>query len=320
MKTEIYKYTTIWNATEGARGLSKLAAPQTDSVRIIVGPTIKPKELATLAEASGSVARVRLVIAGRNNPAWLSLALFRNLFGVQAYGLGESDLEDFKHVPATIRELELGIDQQPSLFVAALSRFTSLTRLCLSGKLMDLEFARFTKLSELSLHYLPKLELKALLELKGLKSLRVHHGSVLINTNSKIVSKLQKLDLWKIAGLDDLHWLGSLTELRTLEIGVLSKVQVLPKLSKLTQLSFVRLDQLKSLSSLVPLSSLPALSRLHVEGMNQIPIQDYLSLSKCPSLTEITPGYSSKIKNEQVSQELDLPRVQYEPIYDIREF
>jgi hypothetical protein len=139
-------------------------------------------------------------------------------------------------------------------------------------------------------------------------------------SSAKVVSKLQKLDLWKIADLEDLDWLASLTDVCSVEIGGLSKVQSLPKPNKLTRLSYIKLDQLKSLSSLVPLAALPKLSRLHIDGMNQIPIEDYLALANCSSLKEVTPGYSSKAKNEQISQELGLPRVKYEPVHDIREF
>lgn len=320
MEVNTYKYTTIWNAGKDTRGLSDLASPQTDSLRIIVGPAIKPGELTTLAKAASSVPRVRLVIVGPSNPAWLALRLFKNLFGIQAYGLGELNLEDLQHVPNDIRELELGIDEKPNLFGETLSRFKSLTRLSLSGKLTDLEIARFPKLTELSLYNLPKLELKPLLAQKSLTSLRIQHGSIISIPSTKLNSNLNKLDLWKIKGLDDLNWLGSLTNLRSLELGGLTHIQFLPELAKLKQLSYLQLDQLKSLSSLAPITKLRALARLHVVGMNQIPMEDYLALANSPSLKEVTPGYSSKAKNEQVGRELGLPRVQYEPINDTREF
>jgi hypothetical protein len=68
------------------------------------------------------------------------------------------------------------------------------------------------------------------------------------------------------------------------------------------------------------LAVLPALARLHVVDMNQIPIQDYHAFANSPSLKEVTPGYSSKVKHEQLNRQLGLPRVQYEPIYDVMEF
>lgn len=320
MEVQTYKYTTIWNAGKDANGISNLSPPQTASVRIIVGPTIKLAELTALAKAASRAPRVRLVIVGPPNPAWLSLRLFKNLVGLQAYGLGETNLEDLQHVPNDIRELELGIDEKPNLFGDTLSRFTSLTRLSLSGKLTDLDIARFPKLTELSLYNLPKLELKPLLAQKSLTSLRIQHGSIINIPSTRLISNLNKLDLWKIKGLDDLNWLGSLTNLCSLELGGLSDIQSLPELSKLKQLSYIQLDQLKSLTSLAPIAKLPALARLHVVGMNQIPMEDYLALAKSSTVTEITPGYSSKSKNEQVGRELGLPRVQYEPIYDITEF
>lgn len=320
MEVQTYKYTTIWNAGKDANGISNLSPPQTASVRIIVGPTIKLAELTALAKAASRAPRVRLVIVGPSNPAWLSLRLFKNLVGLQAYGLDETNLEDFQYVPNDIRELELGIDEKPNLFGETLSRFTSLTRLSLSGKLTDLDIARFLKLTDLSLCYFPNLELKPLLEHKSLTALKVQHGSIMTIPGPKLTSKLQKLNLWKIKGLDDLNWLGSLTSLRSLELGGLPNIQLLPELAKLKGLTYIKLDQLKSLTSLASITKLRALTRLHVDGMNQIPIEDYRALAKSSSITEVTPGYSSKSKNEQVGRELGLPRVQYEPIYDITEF
>ena len=149
------------------------------------------------------------------------------LFGVQAYGLRDSSLEDLKLVPATIRELVLGTDQQPGLFVDALSRFTSLTSFALSGKLTDLEFARFPKLFALSLCYLPKLELKSLLEQKNLKSLRVHHASIMMHFECEGCFQAfrsltcRKSQIWKI-------WIGSLHS----RILVASKSAVFPKFNR----------------------------------------------------------------------------------------
>jgi hypothetical protein len=320
MEVQTYKYTTIWNAGKDANGISNLSPPQTASVRIIVGPTIKPAEITTLAKAASSVPRVRLVIVGPSNPAWLSLRLFKNLVGIQAYGLGETNLEELQYAPDDIRELELGIDDKPNLFVEPLRRFKSLTRLTLSGKLTDLDIVCFPKLTDLSLCYFPNLELKPLFEHKSLIALKIQHGSIITIPGPKLTSKLQKLNLWKVKGLDHLNWLGSLTSLRRLELGGLSNIQSLPELAKLKQLSYIQLDQLKSLSSLAPIAKLPALARLHVVGMNQIPMEDYLALANSSFLTEVSPGYSSKSKNEQVGRELGLPRVQYEPIYDITEF
>jgi hypothetical protein len=106
----------------------------------------------------------------------------------------------------------------------------------------------------------------------------------------------QKLDLSKIADLEDLDWLASLTDPGSLEIGGLSKVQSLQKLNKLTLLSNIKLDQLKSLSSVVELAALPEIARFHIDGMNQIPIEVYLALATCSSVMKVTPGYSSKAK------------------------
>ncbi len=161
----------------------------------------------------------------------------------------------------------------------------------------------------LSLYYVPNLHLKALLAHKGLRSLLVHYGSIAVPTKSKVASSLQSLNLWKVTRLDNVNWLGPLVDLRWLELGGLANVRDLPNLGKLTRLSFVHLRQLKSLSTLIPLARLPALKRFHVEGMNHIHIDDYWALAACSSLQEVTPGYSSRARNEQVNQQLGLPRV-----------
>jgi hypothetical protein len=316
MRTDVYRYTTVWDVKDGIVDSAEMHAPQTDALRLILGDEIGTKEFDVLVKAANAYPRVRVVLSRRSSWAWSRLALFDSLWGVQAHGLIKDSVPYLAEVPDSIKELEIGVNSGVAGATDQLQRFSCLKRLSISGKFKGVEpFSKLSEITELHLHYVSQIDFNSLRAFGGLRDLKVHHGSIAELPSADAFPVLERLNIWRTRGLSRLDWIAELSSLRRLQLGALPNVVDIPDLSHQTALESIGLDQMKGLTSLSALAAAPNLRTLHIKGMNQLDVEDYNAFKNHPSLCALTSGFSSRKKNSRVNELVGKPTVEYGELY-----
>lgn len=320
MDVEVYPHTTIWD-TKGGVTARAIPKRRTEALRIILDPGIKPAELPVLATAANAYPRVRVILGKGSSVAWSHLRYFKSLVGVAASGIDDDTSTKLREIPESVDELYLVVVQHPDRVVDLLRRFTALKKLSFTGKVDGIAgIVALRGLRELHLYCASKIDMQSLQKLSGLRHLIIHHGSIVRPPKSNTLPKLEVLDIWKTRGIESVEWIGGITSLRDLQLGALPRVAAIPDLRHHRHLERVVLDQMKGLTKVGGFARAPRLRTLHIQGMNQIPLEEYEAFRGHPTLSETSSGFSSKKKDAHVNQLLGLPRVQYEPVQNTKEF
>ena len=218
-------------------------------------------------------------------------------------------LDGLRHLPDDLEELGLGATRRP-LRLAQLGRFRELRTLFLEGPVRDIEvLAALDRLDDLTLRSITLPDLSLLLPMGRLRSLDLKLGGTKDLRLLPRIGEIRYLELWLIKGLTDLTPIGEMTQLRSLFLQALSRVQHLPDLSRCRELRRVHLETMKGLRDLAPLATAPALRDLILIDLRQLAVEDLEPLRAAPALRAVNVGLGSIRKNDAGQELLGLPRV-----------
>jgi hypothetical protein len=329
MKVEEYRYTTLWAIFDGKIDKKAILKRPTDAVRIAIGsenggafgPDISDDDVTALANAANKFKRTRLAFDATCKVMWRGLSKFHNLHGIQVSSISKQTIPLLNEIPETIKELGYLVDKDAEAAAKTISKFRLLESISFYGQLKGLEsLLDFPRLNSLNVQYVANIDLQSLEATKKLRSFSMAHGSIANYPSKKGLAAIEELGIWKTRNVDSLAWLAEMKKLRSLSVGAQRQVTSLPDFSRHAALHKVHLTQMKGLLQLRPLAKAPRLRTLHVEDMNQIPLEEYAAFAGHPTLTAISSGYSSCKKDEQVQELVGLPRIDYELAANLEEF
>lgn len=168
---------------------------------------------------------------------------------LQSLRLNLFDLKDYgfvRNLSAEIRELGISADTMKggvSFDCAWLSRYERLETLYLGKKAKKHieHIAQLPNLKDLTLRGI-KLKNFEFLRDRNLTSLALHWCGMNDLSSLRNFTSLRRLELWRIAMLDDISFISTLTELEELSLIDLSHICELPDLSRLKNIKDIRLD------------------------------------------------------------------------------
>ena len=188
---------------------------------------------------------------------------------------------------------------------SVLSELPSLRTLYLEGPLADVAaLADLVGLRHLTLRS-ATVDLEPVSRLPALRSLALKlGGGSTFDVLSRLVN-LEYLELWRVRGLADLSFVGSLTNLRELFLQSLSKVTMLPEFRGHHALTKVALESMKGLVGLGALATAPNLKQLYLIDAPHLLPEDLTPLKGARQL-EVHIGLGSDRKNRAARDILQL--------------
>ena len=272
----------------------------TDNLRIILKGEISDSDAQELSKFSSKYKKV-LIVSSTEIENHDYLKLFGHLYGFQISNFDKGNSEILDQLPRTIKELSVGFAPNKSFSLEPFLIFKELTTLRLQGKIENIELiAQLSKIEILDLSYMHVSDFSAFTRLKNLKQLFLRHGGVSDFSKLAELIKLESLYLWKVKGLTKIIWLNSLTHLKRIEVGALSKVENLPTFENLKNLEYVKFEQMNGLDCIANIARAPNVKTVHISQMNKLPLTTYESFIDHLSLKELTTGYSSKKKRKTI--------------------
>jgi hypothetical protein len=127
-------------------------------------------------------------------------------------------------------------------------------------------------------------DLDFLLELKELWWLQLYLGGTKQLDSLAGLKQLKYIDLSQIRGLEQLHFLSSMTGLQFIRIGAMPHIHELPPLDQLQHLRKIELYNMKGLRKLDELQTTPALTEFVQREAWEMEADDYIPLLENPAL------------------------------------
>lgn len=195
----------------------------------------------------------------KNRQDKFDFSVLTRLENLQSLRLNLFDLKDYSFVnnlSHNLEELYISADTMGGSIVFDcrwLPQYRQLKNLYLGKKAKkNIEsIARLEKLENLTLRGI-KLNSFDFLKDRNLKSLAVHWCSMNDLSSLAGFTSLKNLELWRIAKLEDLSFVGTLKNLETLSLSDLKYIHTLPDLSALKNLKDIKIDNVP-----VDISTLP---------------------------------------------------------------
>jgi hypothetical protein len=221
--------------------------------------------------------------------------------GLRVYGItGNANLEFLKHFSFITRliielcelqsieglssvplleSLFLGRTRTRALSLEPLRRLSALADLSLEAHQKDIaEVLRGMPIRDLQLRSISLPDVTFAARLPNLSRLEIKLGATANLADLAVLRDLRHLELWRIRGLTDISWLGSLVGLETLSLQTLNGISSLPSLAALKQLRSVHLETMKGIRDLSGIAAAPSLEELSLVDMPQLSVDSVAAL------------------------------------------
>jgi Leucine-rich repeat (LRR) protein len=202
-------------------------------------------------------------------------------------------IEGLSSVPL-LESLFLGRTKTRALSLEPLQRLSALADLGLEAQHKDIaEVLDGMPIRDLQLRSISLPDVKFTARLPKLSRLEIKLGGTANLADLAVLRDLRQLGLWRIRGLTDISWLGSLVRLETLFLQTLNGISSLPSLAALKQLRSVHLETMKGVRDLSGIASAPNLQELALVDMVHLSADSLAALKELPTLRKVSGGPST---------------------------
>ncbi|MGH9426163.1 MAG: hypothetical protein ACRD2L_07665 [Terriglobia bacterium] len=217
--------------------------------------------------------------------------------------------EGIEELAESVERLFLGPTHPPPLRQGALAPFKKVRILQLNAAPQSIqEAANLPELRVLSLRSISKLEVGLLRPASKLRTLHVGLGSMINADELAKLTKLQRLNLWRVRGIENAGFLADMVSLRDVHLQDFPKIERLPSLVRLNTLHRFVIQGMKSLVDISGAAESPSLKELLVFNSLQLTPENFKPFVNHPSLTHASVAIGSDKKNVAIEQLLSLPR------------
>lgn len=321
MKIETIQNFTILSDVKSPISEDLINVPNKKFLRIIVTSKLESEDAKKLNKFASTFEKYSIVVAGELVSDLNFLKWMENLnhFSINKYTT--KDIESFDYLPDDLEQLTIASLDSSKIGLDYLLRFKKLKKIVITSEVKDLSILKELKsLENLQLYQVKGFDLYTLSELPNLKKLTIKFGDIRNLVPLKNLNQLEHLDIWKLRDIENLDWIENMTSLKSIDIGALNQVTHFPSLENLKKLKYVKLEQLKSFESVDAIATAPKLEKVNLIKMNQISVKSFKSFLNHSNLKELTTGYTSKKKKQEILDMLNLPIVTFEPFYLMKEF
>jgi hypothetical protein len=208
----------------------------------------------------------------------------------------------------TVESLFLGPTHMPTLPRGMLLRFRRLRQLLISQDAHLLsEAVQLSDLRVLSLNAVPKIDIGKLCQMPSLQGLAIGLGSVTDANALAKLTKLHRLDLWRVKGIETADYLAALPCLREINLQDLPRIARLPSLVRLNQLHRLMIQGMKSLEDISGAADSPSLRELLVFASPKLAPESFKPFVGHPSLTHASVALGTVKKNTAIKELMSLP-------------
>jgi hypothetical protein len=234
--------------------------------------------------------------------------------GLRRFSLAGWTTDALERLPGHTVELWLehprsrAVKGAPKETLAPLARLRQLEDLHVEGPAEAVETAaKLTSLRALRFRSCKLATLAPFAALTRLHTLEIRLGSLAEMTDLPRIGRLRYLELWRIAGCQDLGPVGGLAHLQHLVLQALPRVRTLPSMAGMASLRRVTLDTMKGLTDLTPLRDAPALEEIVVVACPQLREEHFRPLVNHATLRRARVGTGSVKRNAAIQALLGLP-------------
>lgn len=214
------------------------------------------------------------------------------------------DLKDYsilRELPLELEELSLYSEAKGKVNFDAewLLRYENLKELYLGKLSKGIKSIQHIKsLKKLSLRGI-KADSLEFLKNSNVTNLAVHWCSMSDLSSLQDNDKIEHFELWRVLKLEDLSFLNTMTNLKSLMLQDLSNIKEFPKIENCHSLQEIYLDNLKSLEKIDEICRCTSLNKFTMIGCQKLTTDDYKLLFETPNIEIIDirgPGNNKKAK------------------------